>query len=185
MPKLALTMREGKLVEWLKKEGDQVSEGELLFIVEGEKVTTEVEAPTSGVLGKVLVPAGETVSCDTVLAVIVSVEEWEEGKAITIEPVRAEAEEAIAKELKVEALEGIRVVHLEGRRKVIADNMLHAWQTMVIFSQTMDADASALLSLREELLPKIEKETGIRLTFTDLLVKRVAWGSGEMPVLKA
>ena len=45
MPKLGLTMTEGTLIEWTKKEGDSVKAGEVLFILETEKVTYEFEAP--------------------------------------------------------------------------------------------------------------------------------------------
>ena len=44
MPKLGLNMTEGLLVEWLKKEGDPVKKGDLLFSVETDKITTEAEA---------------------------------------------------------------------------------------------------------------------------------------------
>ncbi|MBT3260379.1 MAG: biotin/lipoyl-binding protein, partial [Deltaproteobacteria bacterium] len=54
MPKLGLTMTEGLIVEWKKKEGDQVKKGEILFVLETEKVTYEVESPENGVLGKIL-----------------------------------------------------------------------------------------------------------------------------------
>ena len=45
MPKLGLTMETGKITEWKKKEGDQVKKGEILLVVETEKITYEVEAP--------------------------------------------------------------------------------------------------------------------------------------------
>ena len=54
MPKFGLTMTEGKIVEWRKKEGDSVEKGEILFVFETEKVTYEVEASESGILGKIL-----------------------------------------------------------------------------------------------------------------------------------
>ena len=50
MPKLGMTMEEGKLIEWSKKEKDQVNNDELLFVIESDKVTFEVESPGSGFL---------------------------------------------------------------------------------------------------------------------------------------
>ncbi len=55
MPRLGLTMRDGKILEWLKKDGDLVSKGEPLFTIENEKASLEIESPASGVL-KILVP---------------------------------------------------------------------------------------------------------------------------------
>lgn len=67
MPKIGLTMTEGKIVEWRKKEGDRVEKGDILFVFETEKVTYEVEAQQSGFLAKILarvddvVPVGKEV----------------------------------------------------------------------------------------------------------------------------
>ena len=70
MPKIGLTMVEGKIVEWKKKEGDWVEKGEILFLFETEKVTIEVEAPDSGVLAKILVKVEESVPVATVVALL-------------------------------------------------------------------------------------------------------------------
>jgi pyruvate dehydrogenase E2 component (dihydrolipoamide acetyltransferase) len=59
MPKLGLTMKEGRILEWKKKEGDRVKRGEVLFVLETEKVTFEVESPEDGILAKILVQAQE------------------------------------------------------------------------------------------------------------------------------
>ncbi len=50
MPKLGWTMEEGVLVEWLKKDGDAVNAGDILFTVESDKALQEVEAFDSGIL---------------------------------------------------------------------------------------------------------------------------------------
>ena len=71
MPKFGLTMTEGKIVEWRKKEGDKVKKGEILFIFETEKVTYEVEATESGILGKILAKVDETVSVGAMVAYII------------------------------------------------------------------------------------------------------------------
>ena len=67
MPKLGLTMTEGTIDEWKKNVGDTVKKGEILFSVETDKLTNDVEAEEDGVLLKILVPAGETVACKTLI----------------------------------------------------------------------------------------------------------------------
>jgi pyruvate dehydrogenase E2 component (dihydrolipoamide acetyltransferase) len=62
LPKLGQTMEEGTIVEWLKEEGEEVQRGEVLFTVESDKATLEVESPARGYLRQILVPAGEAVS---------------------------------------------------------------------------------------------------------------------------
>jgi pyruvate dehydrogenase E2 component (dihydrolipoamide acetyltransferase) len=61
MPKLGLTMKEGKVVQWHKQDGETVEEGELLVVVMSKKITYEVQAPGSGTV-RILTPAKET--CD-------------------------------------------------------------------------------------------------------------------------
>jgi pyruvate/2-oxoglutarate dehydrogenase complex dihydrolipoamide acyltransferase (E2) component len=49
-------MKEGTIIEWVKKEGDPVERGDLLFIFESDKATLEAEATAQGFLRKILVP---------------------------------------------------------------------------------------------------------------------------------
>lgn len=60
MPRLGLTMTEGKIIEWVKADGDWAQKGETLFIIENEKSTVEIEAPADGYL-KILIPVDVTV----------------------------------------------------------------------------------------------------------------------------
>ncbi|MRS05397.1 hypothetical protein EG832_19615, partial [bacterium] len=60
MPRLGLTMREGKILEWYKKDGDPVVKGEPLFSIENEKASLDIESPANGVL-KIQVPVDVSV----------------------------------------------------------------------------------------------------------------------------
>ncbi len=70
MPQLGETVVEGTITKWLKQEGDTVEEDELLVEISTDKVDSEVPSSVGGVLKKILVPEGETVSVGTALAVI-------------------------------------------------------------------------------------------------------------------
>jgi len=70
MPKVGLTMTEGVIVQWHKREGDFVRAGELLFTFETEKSTLDYESPSSGVLVKILVPEGKSAPCLTPVALV-------------------------------------------------------------------------------------------------------------------
>lgn len=63
MPKLGLTMTEGVVDEWSKKEGDSVSKGEVVCSISSEKLTQDIEAEQDGVLLKIVVPTGGTAKC--------------------------------------------------------------------------------------------------------------------------
>jgi pyruvate dehydrogenase E2 component (dihydrolipoamide acetyltransferase) len=77
LPRLGQGMESGVILKWLKSEGDKVEKGEVLYELETEKVTQEVEAEASGVLLKIAVPEGEA-AVGTTVAVI-----GEEGEAVS------------------------------------------------------------------------------------------------------
>ena len=70
MPKLGMTMTEGKIVKWLKNEGEKIEKGDDIFEVETDKTTLEVDAIYGGILLKKYFHEGDTVSCDTKIAYI-------------------------------------------------------------------------------------------------------------------
>lgn len=75
MPPLGETMDEGKIIRWLKKEGDMVERGEPILEVETDKVNIEVEAFGTGILRKIIVEEGETVPIGELLGIIADPEE--------------------------------------------------------------------------------------------------------------
>jgi 2-oxoglutarate dehydrogenase E2 component (dihydrolipoamide succinyltransferase) len=68
MPKLADTLVEGTLGQWLKEVGDEVRQGEPLASIETDKVTTEMTSPEAGTIVELLVAAGQTVPVETPIA---------------------------------------------------------------------------------------------------------------------
>ena len=75
MEALSPTMEEGRLASWLKNEGDEVKEGDVLAEVETDKATMELVARGSGVLRKRLIGDGDTANVGTVIAVIAGADE--------------------------------------------------------------------------------------------------------------
>src|SRR5665213_487841 len=70
MEALSPTMEEGRLVKWLKNEGDAVKSGDVLAEVETDKAVMELAARGEGVLRKRLVNEGEAVPVGTLVGVI-------------------------------------------------------------------------------------------------------------------
>ena len=70
MPRLSDTMEEGTVAQWLKKEGDQVAEGDILAEIETDKATMEFESFYSGTLLKIGIPEGASAKVDALLAVV-------------------------------------------------------------------------------------------------------------------
>ncbi len=71
MPALSPTMEVGKLANWLKKEGDTISSGDVIAEIETDKATMEVDSIDDGVLAKILIPAGsENVAVNSAIAIL-------------------------------------------------------------------------------------------------------------------
>ena len=68
MPQMGESIAEGTLTKWLKKAGDPVKRDEPLFEISTDKVDAEIPAPASGTLLEILVPEGQTVPINTVVA---------------------------------------------------------------------------------------------------------------------
>ena len=81
MPKMGDTMEEGKILRWLKHEGDPVQKGDALAEIETDKVNIEAEAFASGVLRKIIAQEGETVPIGGPIALIGAADEPLPGEA--------------------------------------------------------------------------------------------------------
>jgi len=90
-PKLGQTMEEGAIVKWLKKEGDPVVKGDILFEIETDKANLEVESFFEGVLLKIYVREGITVPVNTVVGYVGA-----KGEKVPDQPPKAEAAPAAA-----------------------------------------------------------------------------------------
>lgn len=242
MPKLGLTMTEGTIIEWKKKEGERVEKGEILYVLETEKVTYEVEAPVSGILGKIVAKEGDVVPIGGVVAYIlqagetladvvelaiekaeaevpvekkkVVVETTKVPREVKISPLaRKVAEEhgidistikgtgpegRIVKEDILRALEESKavaelaikeevipvdekIIPLTSTRKTIARRMVESFQAAPHFYLTIEVDTKELERVHQQLIPSADSKVGIRLTYTDLLIKIVAKALEEYP----
>ncbi|MBT0949605.1 biotin/lipoyl-containing protein, partial [Streptococcus lutetiensis] len=70
MPKLGVDMQEGEILEWKFSEGDVVNEGDILLEIMSDKTNMEIEADDSGVLLKIVHPAGDVVPVTEVIGYI-------------------------------------------------------------------------------------------------------------------
>ncbi|MEW6660838.1 MAG: dihydrolipoamide acetyltransferase family protein [Bacillota bacterium] len=286
MPSLGLTMTEGTIVRWLVKEGEPVGKGQPLFEVSTDKATIEVEAQTSGILGKILVAAGETAPVTAVIAYITEPGEVvaaasgrekepeparpvvaqalelrqlprEPGQRIFISPrakkaaqekeidyshiqgtgpngrivekdvlayaalspavrvsplaqkvaaacgvevgsingsgthgkvMKKDVERALipsAPVLAVKPVSTTRTIPLSGIRRIIAQRMAASSQTAPHVTLTTEVDITETVNLRKQLLPEIERMTGQKLSFNDIIIKVVSRALSEHPMMNA
>jgi len=299
MPALEMAQESGKLVSWLKREGEIVAKGEPLMEIETDKVTVEIEAPDSGILGGVLVKENDEVPVGQTIAWILApgedvpsmpLNEPRSGRVNTLQsppspktkaqsalptvsvapleisPVarrmadehgidlsqirvdgkqRIEKADVLAlinatqlatpelapvsvaapspgripaspKSRRLAKERGINLSALTGSGpdgavlaadvplsslvetavvpqletpgtvwRVMAERMSHSWTTVPHFYLVREVNASMLIEWRTRVVPGIEKRTGIKPTFTDLLVKLIGFTLGDHPRLNA
>lgn len=169
MPKLGLTMTEGTIIEWKKKEGERVEKGEILYVLETEKVTYEVEAPVSGILGKIVAKEGDVVPVGGVVAYILQAGETladivelaiEKPEAeVPVEKKKAVVETAkVPREVKISPLarkiaeeHGIDISTIKGtgpEGRIVKEDILRAVE---------ESKAVPELAIKEEVIPVGEK----------------------------
>jgi pyruvate dehydrogenase E2 component (dihydrolipoamide acetyltransferase) len=295
MPALEMAQETGRLISWLKQEGETVTKGEPLMEIETDKVTVEIEAPDSGILGGVLIKENDEVPVGQTIAWILApgeavpstpINEPQSGRVNTTQPhpepappptpahtapapvirdispvARRMAEEHgidlaliksdgrriekadvqayinvaqptttrpasvssagrltpaspkarrlvaergmdlsalsgsgpdgavlvvdIPQEIPAVGTEPARIESLSTVWRLMAERMTHSWTTVPHFYLVREVDASMLIEWRKRVVPGIEKRTGIKPTFTDLLVKLIGFTLRDHPRLNA
>lgn len=110
MPKAGMAMETGKVVRWLKAEGDPVETGEPLLEIETDKVNMEVEAMNSGILLKILVNEGDEVPVVHTIGYI-----GEKGEALPVDEAQPVGDGSVeTKSEPVHQTEVLRTVNGEG-----------------------------------------------------------------------
>ncbi|WP_461204649.1 dihydrolipoamide acetyltransferase family protein [Clostridium sp. DL1XJH146] len=108
MPKLGLTMTDGEISKWYKSEGDPVKKGEIIYDVETDKITNQVEAERDGFIKKILVGEGVVALVKDPVAIIG--DEDEDISDLLGVSAGTKVEEIIEAEIKVEVQEESKVI---------------------------------------------------------------------------
>jgi len=190
MPALGMNQDTGRLVAWLRAEGDVVARGEPIMEIETDKATVEVEAPADGVLSGITAREGDDVPVGRRVAVILAPGERPAAGAAAAEPARLPAASPLARRLAREA--GVDVAALRGsgpggavkaadvpraappppERRIwtaMARRTAESWAAVPHFSLEREVDAGRLESWRAGAL-----RTTPGVTITDLLVRLAA-----------
>jgi pyruvate/2-oxoglutarate dehydrogenase complex dihydrolipoamide acyltransferase (E2) component len=250
MPTIGLSIPGGIIERWLKKEGDSVAKGELLVAITTEKVTVEVPAEVSGVLLKIICPAGTKVKIGQTIAIIGAAGEKgevipkaEEAQYTPLSQSQAAAgppERAGRGDFKVSPLAvkiaaehgvDIREVAaqfpgkkigkdevlnfietqkgkaaekepgppppagggigdeeakpLSGALRAMAEHMAMSTRTAARVTTMAEVDMTELAKLRKALKEKFQQEYKVNLTYVPLVMRAIAEGIKEFPILNA
>jgi 2-oxoglutarate dehydrogenase E2 component (dihydrolipoamide succinyltransferase) len=210
IPTVGESITSGVLSAWHKKDGEQVAVGDLLFVLDTDKVSSEVTALEAGVLSiKVAegteVQIGETVAeIDTEAVAAPTTKEEKKVKAETVEapkpavPAKAEAPKPAptiaAPSPKAEAPVPAAKPVPEGRvtrrklsplRRKIALQLVSAQQNAAILTTFNEVDMSAVMSLRKEVQEGFQAKYGVKLGFMSFFIKAVVEALKVIPQINA
>lgn len=172
MKRLDPDMKEGTIIEWLKKKGDRVQKGEPIVKVEGEKVIFDIEAPESGILATVLVEKGNSVPVGQPVAIITEQEEVLQTAAVpTKEPEKRLKVSPAAR--RIAKKHGVDLAKIKGsgpERRIVKKDVLAVIQGRV-------EEAKIFLSLEtEKAIPLVgmRKTIADRMTFSYRTIPHIA-----------
>lgn len=213
VPAVGESITSGVLSAWHKKDGDQVSVGDLLFTLDTDKVSSEVTALESGVL-KIKVAEGAEVPIGSTVAEIDTAakaapaapkpevkeqkpaEQAPEPEAVTPKKKEAKSEKP-ASDLRPAtpspspqppspAPEG-RVTRrkLTPLRRKIAMQLVNAQQTAAILTTFNEVDMSAVMGLRKEVQESFQAKHGVKLGFMSFFIKATVEALKAVPQINA
>ena len=202
VPTVGESITSGILSVWHKKDGESVNAGDILFTLETDKVSTEVNAPEAGIL-RTQAAEGDEVKIDQVVAVIepasAAAQAETPAEPTKLEPAAkksaapaAEApaapppeprpapapqkkEEAPAPKPKITAPDDPRTTRkkLTPLRRKIAAQLVMAQHTAAILTTFNECDMSGVMALRKEMQEEFTKKHGVKLGFMSFFIKSV------------
>jgi 2-oxoglutarate dehydrogenase E2 component (dihydrolipoamide succinyltransferase) len=212
VPPSGESITSANVAAWRKKDGDAVTAGEVLVVLETDKVSNELEAPCDGIL-KILVPEGGEV---VIGAVIARIEGSGEARPQAAMPAAAPPPVAAAVVAAPAAAPADmpRVDHLpqplpqapampeqasaapadDGRttrrkmsmmRRKIATHLVNAQQTAAILTTFNEVDMTAVMELRKTVQDEFVRKHGVKLGFMSFFVKAVTQALKDIPAINA
>ena len=173
MPKLSLTMKTGSVIQWFKKEGEEIQKGEPVVEVLSEKVTYDVEAPAAGVLLKILAEEGMDLPVGATLAFIAAPNEELPETEIEAEGSLAEHVEETMVEVEAPTVRE-RVMASPAAKRLAREHDLNLAQVPGTGPEgrIVEEDVERFIKEKTELTPNIKEEillSGIRKTTAERL----------------
>lgn len=167
LPQMGQTMEEGTVVSCKIKAGQKIGKGDVIFEIETDKATLEMESPAEGIVKNILVEEGQTVPVGDVLVTL-------------------EDEVKAAPEKKAETAKQIAPAYVPGQKiplsrihKIIAEKMLQSKREIPCFYLNVVVDVTGLVAFRE----KLNQSAQTKVSFNDLIIKAIALGMAKWPIM--
>ena len=186
VPTLGESIVEATVSKWLKNVGEYVEVDEPVVELETDKVTLEVPAPISGLIGSIIAAEGETVEVgQNIGALDPNGKKSSDDKPKAKENNDKEEKQLETKDTKTSSSETDlkkddavklpsnqeEIVPMSRLRQAIANRLKSAQNTAAILTTYNEVDMTALMKIRSTYQPNFEKKFGIKLGYMSFFVK--------------
>jgi len=209
LPQFGETMEEGSIVKCLVKVGDEVKKGEIIFEIETDKATLDMESPAEGFVKKILATADQTLSVGEPLLILGRRDEevpqsfidsvkrggfsrpaTEAGSSVSpengYEPATIDAETGGkikgTQEGEKPAAKEIKLgqtIPMSRVQKITAQKMVQSKREKPCFYLTVKADVSDLMKVRE----RLNRTSEVKISYHDFIMRAVAKGLEKFPLM--
>jgi pyruvate dehydrogenase E2 component (dihydrolipoamide acetyltransferase) len=191
VPQLGRMMEEGTIVNYPVKVGDKIKKCDVLFELEVDKATIEVESPADGFVKFIRAEAGQSLAVGEIVMILA--EKDEKVPQNIIDSLKAADGERHSKPAKPKTKPGRAVsvskdglqisrgniIPLSRLQKITAKKMLQSKQEIPCFYLTVRTDVSNLVELRTKL-----NQTGdIKISYNDFIMRAIATSLEKFPVM--
>jgi pyruvate dehydrogenase E2 component (dihydrolipoamide acetyltransferase) len=185
LPQLGDTMEEGMIVDCKVNVGDHVKSGDVLFDIETDKATLEIESPADGYVKQIMARVGQTYRVGTPLLILgekdeqVSAEFVRSLKEATVSVAPARAEVPTPVPVAPQEVKLGRTIPAGRLQKIAAQKMLRSKQEIPCFYLTVRADVTELVACRT----KFNQAGNVEVAYNDFIIKAVAMGLARFPIM--
>jgi 2-oxoglutarate dehydrogenase E2 component (dihydrolipoamide succinyltransferase) len=182
VPSVGESVTEVEIGDWLKNPGDTVGQDEPVVVIETEKVTVELPAPTSGTLTTMLKRKGEKASVGDVIGYM------EPNGAGSPPATVGAARETQAREPQPPSPAATReeqIVPMTPIRRRIAERLVEAQKSAALLTTFNQIDMSSVLSLRKQYQELFQGKYNIKFGFMSFFVKAAVEALKAIPQLNA
>ena len=193
LPKLGQTMEDGTILNFSVKAGDRVKEGDVVFEIETDKATVDIESGGDGFVKLILAEAGQTIVVgETILVLGDENEIIDESLAKPAKTVEADNEamaqtkvspdevgKSAAATKPLGELKLGDVIGMNKLQRITGQRMLHSKQQKPCFYLNAKADVSGIVELRD----KLNRQGDVEVSYNDFILLAVAAGLEKFPLM--
>jgi len=192
LPQLGDTMEEGTIVGCRFNSGDHVKNGDVLFDIETDKATLELESPADGFVKQIMAKVGQTYRVGTPLLILGQKDEQLSkeylqslvcmaavAKPLPVITKKQQEELSETKSVAKGEMEIGATIPVSRLQRITGQKMLRSKQEIPCFYLTVRADVTELVAYRN----KLNESSDIKVAYNDFIIKAVAMGLEKFPIM--